>query len=225
MNADPEDEAVLEGDAIPPPMPRPIAGPPAARTFRRVAEAQPPSLTPLSTTDSVPRFFSAVATPAVVVQADPHMAAEIEQLLARHSTQALAAFETQMQALSAVIPDETTRLSAAFATLAALGISKENIHTAVQARIVALKNHERQFFTELGNELAQQSATNKQRHADICGRLEQLKRETDTLHAEAEAIEKRLGTIETEAESVRARFTVTYEKYYNELDALLRRLG
>lgn len=215
----PEDGETAE--VAPPPDPPKFVQPPQSAEPPRIYRRGNVAMTGPATTAPVISRFTPLATPPP----DPAFVQEIEETLAGGQQKGIKELEAQMEVLAAVLPDETTRLRAAIASLAATGLTVGHIKAAVQERIDLLRRYGSAVRSGITTELATEKSNGQQRLNILEQRVGALRAEIQQLEVESASLAQTMAKLDEEAGDTLDRFEVTYKQYHDELTALLGRLG
>lgn len=193
--------------ARPNPSPGFLGGGPTARTFRTSGAVTGPT-----------RHFDRTVTE------DPEMARDIETALAKCTSQGYAELLDQIQALSAVIPDEGARIAAAVASLRVLNLTPEAIRASITDRLRALQDHDSRVKQGLATEVSETEQRFQQSLDTSRKRLADIEAEGSRLRADISDFERELGSIQVKSDAALQALGIAFQRFHDELSNLLQRV-
>lgn len=186
-----------------------------------------------ATTYNTRQPAAAASAVAVAAPSTPNaeFLAEIDQALAGGTKRGFAELQKQLDVL-AIIPDETTRITTAMASVQAmLGLPATEIIAAVQEKIDLLNTHKQTTEAGIERELANDTTLNQNHIQDVQARITKNATEQQRLQEEARALaqdladtQRQLDEMQINAASVRAEYNSAFKPTMDALTALLARI-
>lgn len=204
--------------------------PPAAQQGVVVGSSAPqrpaPGTRPASSATPPPRPVAAPSAPRGSDNVDPRLVAQLRQTIQENNRPGFDYYEfaASLQALAAVIPDESTRYRSAFATAATMGLTVPVLLESSQGYRDLLKQESGEFEkelvatrkTEVGNKQDEIEKIKK----DIQTSSETIQRLTNEIaqaQQRAQALESQIVEANTKLERAKGRFQASVEVIDSEI--------
>jgi chromosome segregation ATPase len=164
-----------------------------------------------------------VATP-VINSPDEQMVESLLKVMMKRKTPYTALLDTSKK-MEAAIPDENSRIKAAFAILSSDGTTTDNIAQSIDVHLTDLEGEHLRFKSISDQQVQQQSKSIKDRinnltqeNTSAIAQIEELRLRIATLEKKEQENNSEIITLTNQANELDLKITSTYNSFKNALD-------